>query len=327
MKFKDFIGNNRVTEQLGALMDSDRFPHAIIIEGEQGLGKKTLARELATALVCRGEEKPCYECSQCKKAMGKIHPDIYEYIPSGTANSFHVDTVRDIINDAYMQPNEADFKVYILANAECMNTSAQNALLKILEEPPAYVVFILTVNSKSALLSTVLSRSVTVTLEGVSISEGAKHIASRNENIDFIQAEKTLETFNGNIGKAVDSLKDTKAAELVGVCNDICKALENGDEYGILTACSAFQKDRQSIVFFCDFLKNIFRDALTAGNGCEYISGQAESAELLKSCLSRQSLLRLVQACDDLKKTALMNVNNSLIITKICYSLKNAVSR
>lgn len=323
MKFKNFIGNERVINQLIALMDSGHFPHAVIIEGEQGLGKKTLARELAAALVCRGEEKPCYECSQCKKAMGKIHPDIFECVPSGTANSFHVDTVRDIINDAYMQPNEADFKVYILANAQCMNASAQNALLKILEEPPAYAVFILTVTSKSALLSTVLSRSVTVALEGVNISEGAKYIASRNADIDFTQAEKTLETFNGNIGKAVDSLKDTKTAELVEVCNDICKAIAGGNEYGILTACSAFQKDRQSIVFACDLLKNIFRDALTAGNGCEYISGQSESAELLKSRLSRQSLLRLVEACDDLKKTALMNVNNSLVITKICYSLKN----
>ena len=324
MKFKNFIGNERVINQLIALMDSGHFPHAVIIEGEQGLGKKTLARELAAALVCRGEEKPCYECSQCKKAMGKIHPDIFEYVPSGTANSFHVDTVRDIINDAYMQPNEADFKVYILANAECMNASAQNALLKILEEPPAYAVFILTVTSKSALLSTVLSRSVTVALEGVNISEGAKYISSRNADIEFTQAEKTLETFNGNIGKAVDSLKDTKTAELVGVCNDICKALAGGNEYGILTACSAFQKDRQSIVFACDLLENIFRDALTAGNGCEYISGQSESANLLKSRLSRQSLLRLVEACDDLKKTALMNVNNSLVITKICYSLRNA---
>lgn len=327
MKFKAFIGNERVTNQLGALLDSGHFPHAIIIEGEQGLGKKTLAREIAAALVCRGEEKPCYECTQCKKAVGKIHPDIFEYIPSGTANSFHVDTVRDIINDAYLQPNESDYKVYILANAECMNASAQNALLKILEEPPEYVVFIMTVSSKSALLSTVLSRSVTVSLEGVNISDGARFIAKNNADIDFGQAEKTLETFNGNIGKAVDSLKDTKTAELVGVCNDICKALAGGDEYSILTACSVFQKDRQSIVFACDLLKNIFRDALIAGDECEYISGQVESAKLLKSRLSRQSLVKLSEACTDLKKTALMNVNNSLIITKICYSLKNAVGR
>lgn len=169
MKLTNFIGNEKVVDSLSKLFEGGRFPHALIIEGEDGIGKKTLARDLACTLVCRGDDKPCGECTQCKKAIAGIHPDISEYIPAGGVNSFHVDTVRNIINDAYIQPNEADYKIYILANAHCMNQNAQNALLKILEEPPKYVVFILTTNSKSALLSTVLSRSVCVTLEGVKL--------------------------------------------------------------------------------------------------------------------------------------------------------------
>ena len=75
MKFKGFIGNEKTVERLGVLMNSGHFPHALIIEGEKGIGKKTLALEIAAALVCRGDEKPCYECSQCKKAFEKIqHP-------------------------------------------------------------------------------------------------------------------------------------------------------------------------------------------------------------------------------------------------------------
>lgn len=329
MNFHDFnfIGNENAVSRLGKLLESGRFPHAVIIEGEAGLGKKSFAGFLAAALVCRGEDKPCGECSQCKKARDKVHPDIFEYVPSGAANSFHVDTVREIINDAYMQPNEADYKVYILADAHCMNSSAQNALLKILEEPPSYAVFILTASSKSAMLPTVLSRSVEIKLEAVDIEKGAQYISSVNADIDIADARKAVETFNGNIGKAIDSLKDTKTAELVGVCNDICRALAQSNEYAILTACSAFQKDRQSIAFACSLLKNIFRDALVANDSCEYISGQRESAALLRSKLSRAQLLRLCNVCDELKKTALMNVNNSLIITKICYSLKTAVDR
>lgn len=107
-------------------------------------------------------------------------------------NSFHVDTVRNIINDAYIQPNEADYKIYILANAHCMNQNAQNALLKILEEPPKYVVFILTTNSKSALLSTVLSRSVCVTLEGVDIERATEYITSHTDDVDYETAKKQL---------------------------------------------------------------------------------------------------------------------------------------
>lgn len=327
MKLTNFIGNEKVIDRLSKLLESGRFPHALIIEGEEGIGKKTLARDLACALVCRGEDKPCGECSQCKKAMSGIHPDISEYIPSGTANSFHVDTVRNIINDAYVQPNEADYKVYILANAHCMNPNAQNALLKILEEPPKYVVFILTTESKSALLSTVLSRSVCVSLEGVDIGRVANYITSHCEGVDYNTAKKTAETFNGNIGKAISSLQDSKTSELVDVCNKICKALASSNEYEMLTLCSAFQKDRQGVVFACDLLKNIFRDALLAGDVSEHISGQEESAALLKSSLSRQSLVKLMSTCDELKSMALSNANNALLITKFCYSLNRAIGR
>lgn len=327
MKLTNFIGNEKVIDRLSKLMESGRFPHALIIEGEEGIGKKTLAKDIACALVCRGDDKPCGECSQCKKAIGAIHPDISEYIPAGTANSFHVDTVRNIINDAYVQPNEADYKIYILANAHCMNQNAQNALLKILEEPPKYVVFILTTNSKSALLSTVLSRSVCVSLEGVDIERAANYITSYCENVDYNTAKKTVETFNGNIGKAIDSLQDSKMSELVDVCNKICKALATSNEYEMMTLCSVFQKDRQGVVFACDLLKSIFRDALFAGESSEHISGQEESAALLKSSLSRQSLIKLINTCDELKSTALSNANIALLITKFCYSLNRAIGR
>ncbi|MGN1122786.1 MAG: ATP-binding protein [Eubacterium sp.] len=327
MDFKGFIGNSRVTDSLGALIDSHRFPHAVVIEGEQGLGKKTLARCIAKALVCRGDNKPCGECSQCRKAEEGIHPDIFEYSSAQTANSFHISTVREIINDAYMQPNEAEYKVYILANAHFMNTAAQNAILKILEEPPSYAVFLLTADSKSMLLDTVLSRSVVVALEGVDANEGAKYICESLDSVDFEAAKKTIQTFNGNIGKSIDSLKDTKTAELVDACREICRALVDDSEYALLKACAIFQKDRQSIVFACELLKNIFRDALCSDASNDCISGQIESARLLKSRLTRQKLTRLVSVCDELKKAVLMNVNNSLIITKICYSLREAVGR
>ena len=327
MKLTNFIGNEKVIDRLSKLIESGRFPHALIIEGEEGIGKKTLAKDIACALVCRGNDKPCGECAQCKKAIAAIHPDISEYIPAGTANSFHVDTVRNIINDAYVQPNEADYKIYILANAHCMNQNAQHALLKILEEPPKYVVFILTTNSKSALLSTVLSRSVCVSLEGVDIERAANYITSHCENVDYNTAKKTVETFNGNIGKAIDSLQDSKTSELVDVCNKICKALATSNEYEMMTLCSVFQKDRQGVVFACDLLKSIFRDALFAGKSSEHISGQEESAALLKSSLSRQSLIKLINTCDELKSTALSNANNALLITKFCYSLNRAIGR
>lgn len=327
MKALDFVGNNRVIDQLGCLIDSGRFPHALIIEGEQGLGKRTLARQLAAALVCRSESKPCMECAQCRKAVQNIHPDIFEHSASGGANSFHVDVVRNVISDAFVQPNEAEYKVYILGNADCMSVSAQNALLKVLEEPPSYVVFILTASSKSMMLETVLSRSVVVTLEGVPLDDGVKYISNHFDDVDKSNIKANLEAFNGNIGKAIDVLQEGKTGDLTNVCVELCKALVNDNEYALLTACSVFQKDRQGIVFAMELLKNIFRDALIYSSGCDLISGQLETITLLKNKLTRQKLIDLIAICDKLKEMALMNSNNSLLITKICYSLREAVGR
>lgn len=323
----DFVGNERTIEQVGVLIDSGHFPHAVVIEGEKGLGKKTLASFIAAALVCRGENKPCFDCTQCNKAKGHIHPDIFEYSASGAANSFHVDVVRDVIKDVYIKPNEADYKVYILGNADCMSVSAQNALLKVLEEPPEYVVFILTAQSKSMLLETVLSRSVVITLEGVDRNAGAKYIVSHCDNIGFDDAKKLLSTFNGNIGKTIDSIKDGKTLELANICCDICRALVEDNEYSLLRACSVFQKDRQSIVFACDFLKNIFRDSLVYSGDSNVLSGRGDVASMLKTKLTKQKLIDLISVCDKLKTMALMNSNNSVLITKICYSLREAVGR
>lgn len=327
MKTSDFIGNKRIRDQLECLIDSKRFPQAVVIEGEQGTGRKTLARMLAQALVCRGDEKPCGQCAQCRKAQERVHPDVFEYVSATAANSFHIDVVRDVIKDVYVQPNEAAHKVYILANADSMSISAQNALLKVLEEPPSYAVFILTVRSKSKMLPTILSRSVVFSLEGVDCSEGAEYISSKFSDISFADAKSRLETFNGNIGKTIDSFFDGKENEIAGICRDMCRALVDENEYSLLCICSAFQKDRESIVFACEFLKNIFRDALVYGSKSEMISGNSDTAKLLRTRLTRQKLAALMDVCDTLKRMATMNSNNSLLITKICYSLREAAGR
>jgi DNA polymerase-3 subunit delta' len=324
MELKNFAGNKRALGMLSSLIEAGRLPHAILIEGESGLGKKTLARLLAQTLVCRSDDKPCGECAQCHKAQKGLHPDISEYIPSGAPNSFKIDMVRDNIRDAVMQPNEAEYKIYILAEAHCMNLNAQNALLKILEEPPEYAVFILTAQSKSAMLDTVLSRSYTVSLEGVPSDEGAAIVCDRLDGVDFATAKSVLETYNGNIGKTLDALKDSKTGELAAVCADICKALVDEREYSLLTACSKLSGDRQSALTVCTMLKNVFRDALVAGDGVEYTSGQEELAVLLRDKLGRQRLVSLVQTAEELKAYAEANANGSLLITKLCYSLRRA---
>lgn len=328
MKFIDFIGNERAKNQLDFLYASGRFPHAIIIEGDEGLGKRTFAREIALNLFCKSaEHAPCRACPQCSKVLKKIHPDIYEYSASGSVRSFHVDVIRDIKNDIIMQPNEADYKVYILGNCQGMSESAQNAILKILEEPPEYAVFILTVTTKSALLETVLSRSVVITLEGVDSAKAAKYICEHNEEVDYNTAANAVGIWNGNIGKAIESINDGKLSKISNIAENICNALLSDHEYDLLTVCSVFEKDRDTLVSVMNYLKTIFRDALLLSNNSDLLSAKEDTVKKLSSRFSKDKILKLIQSCDDIRILARKNGNNAILITKVCYEFRRSQGR
>lgn len=328
MKFSDFVGNEKVKQQLSYLVESSRLPHAIIIEGEQGIGKRTFARELVLNLFCRNDyDKPCRICAQCSKVIKGIHPDIYEYSAPGGVRSFHIDVIRDIKEDVYMQPNEAEYKVYILGNCQCMGEPAQNALLKILEEPPSYALFILTVTTKSALLETVLSRSVVISLEGVDNKIAAEYICSKNESVDYDDAFNAASVWSGNIGKAVESLNNGKFSKINEIAQNICKSLLAENEFELLKSCSVFEKDRETLISVMNFLKSIFRDAIIYNDTSEILSGQLETAKMLSSRLSREKIIKLIYACENVCELAEKNGNNAILITKICYELRRAQNR
>lgn len=128
-----------------------RFPQSLIIMGE-----KDLATELAKTYLCEGENIPCGHCIHCRKVAEGIHPDIQFWGEDG--ESLKVEAVRKLRSDAYVRPNEAERKIYVIEAAEKLNASGQNALLKLLEEGPAYAVFFFLVKNPEALLPTLRSR-------------------------------------------------------------------------------------------------------------------------------------------------------------------------
>lgn len=151
---------NESKKNVDRFLKKNRLPHAILVEGSDEDLKSKLIRYIANAMVCEGTLKPCGECLHCKKAQSNIHPDIEFIKPSGTLKSFSVDTVRKIRENANILPNEAQRKVYVLNGTDQMSIGAQNSLLKILEEPPRCVTFILGVKSAQSLLPTVRSRTM-----------------------------------------------------------------------------------------------------------------------------------------------------------------------
>lgn len=154
-----FDFDRQTVDALSSLESNGRIPHAIIIEGSDREKTLAAARFLSMYAVCAADEKPCGVCSQCHKAKNSAHPDIYYAQPEGKSGGYSIKQLRKIIDDAYIIPNDADSKVYILAEAESrLSAVQQNSLLKLIEEPPKNVVFIFTCENSRNFLITIRSR-------------------------------------------------------------------------------------------------------------------------------------------------------------------------
>ena len=206
-----------------------------------------------------------------------------------------------------------------------MNESAQNSILKILEEPPEYAVFILTTSSKSKLLTTVLSRCVSFQLEGVLSDEAAEFVSKSTES-DFHEAKEILLSYNGNIGKTINALKDGKMKKNTEIAENICNSLINGTEYQLMIYCGEFEDNSEAIIGVFDMLTLLFRDALVLKNGSKnLLFGNEKAAKDVCESFSEKKILNLLNCCEEIKEDALKNANNALLITKICYSLRRAI--
>ncbi len=168
MGFDSLLGNIRLKENLQASLAKNRMSHFYLISGPAGSGKKTLARLLSAALLCKGTQKPCLQCAACRKVMANTHPDIIT-VTDEEHKTVAVKIVRQVRDDMFIKPNEGERKIYVFPQE--LGIEGQNALLKVLEEPPEYGVAILLTDNPEKILTTVRSRCTELSLQSLSAQE------------------------------------------------------------------------------------------------------------------------------------------------------------
>ncbi|MBQ7597690.1 MAG: hypothetical protein IJU56_03825 [Clostridia bacterium] len=261
-------------------VQSGRLSHAVILEGADAETRKLAATQLAKAIVCTGDRPPCGVCRACKKAQSGNHPDIHFLEKDEKSAFLKVDAVRALKELAMLLPNDGERSVFVILEAQFMNVQAQNALLKILEEPAKHVHFILTADSKSILLETIRSRATSFSLQQSDVSPA-------------LQSEEG---------------KQAARAVLQALC---------GTEFDLLTACAVFQKDKALLQAALGEMELILRDALLSGVAVQTLTEEHALAEKLRGQFTTGKLLQMRAQLGELLSATKANANQNLTATAL----------
>ena len=279
MSYKRPMADESVINILLGSIKNDTDTHAYLFEGEKGLQKRQTASYFAAALLCENDKSvPCGECESCIQAMSGNNPDIKSMALSDITDkkSIGADDVRAIISDVYTRPFKAEKKVYILEDGDALTVQAQNALLKVLEEPPAYAVFIICTSNGELILPTVRSRTRVVRFASASDRQIIEYVIKKYPDMAE-RAEFVASFAEGVLGRADFICSDELAIKLRNQALEFVKILLEGrDEDGIFKMCDIFEEYRKDKNISCDtsqllldFMLSYFKDIL-------YILGAAE---------------------------------------------------
>jgi len=200
LSFENIVGNTKIKQELKNVANSNAVSHSYLFVGEEGIGKKQIAREFAKMILCLSQEKEnCNQCDSCIKFISNNNPDFIEISEDG--NSIKIAQIRELQEKIYQKPIVSSKKVVIIDNSEKMTEEAQNSLLKTLEEPPEYIVIILITSNENKLLNTIKSRCLKLSFVNIDSKEMLEYI-DQNQEIQK-PSQSILELCNGSIGRLI----------------------------------------------------------------------------------------------------------------------------
>ena len=324
--FSDIVGHNQIIEHLKNAIQMEKVSHAYIFNGENNSGKMMLAEAFATALQCEEHgTEGCMNCRSCRQAKEHNQPDII-YVTHEKPNLISVDDIRhQLNNDIVIKPYSSKYKIYIVDEAEKMNAQAQNALLKTIEEPPAYGIILLLTTNADAFLPTILSRCITLNLKSVQEEMIKKHLMQKHQIPDY-QAEVCAAFAQGNVGKAIQLASSGEFNELKSAALSLVKRLEDMDLYELNQQIKDISEYKNQIEEYFDLLTLWFRDVLymKATNDVNNLIFKDEVYDIKKQAAKRTyaGIENIRKALEDARTRLKANVNFDLVIELLLLTIK-----
>ncbi len=330
-KFADIIGQEQIKEHLQNALQREKISHAYILNGERNSGKEFIAKIFASALQCEkpdgssGMLEPCGECHSCKQMASKNQPDV-KYISHEKPGSIGVEDIRSQINgDVAIKPYSSPRKIYIINEGEKMTVQAQNALLKTLEEPPAYtVILILTMNMES-LLPTVLSRCTALNMKPVRDNQIKKFLMEVMQVPDY-KADLCAAFARGNIGKAKLLASSEEFEHVKEEAVTLLKYINDMEISEIVAAIKKINEYKLDVNDYFDILAIWYRDVLLfkATNDANHLIFKEEIPYIRKVAdrSAYEGIEKIIHALDKSKQRLNANVNFDLTMELLLLTIK-----
>lgn len=317
MIFEGLLGHETVKVSLGRAIARDRISNAYVFEGIKGVGKKLCAKLFSQALVCETQDA-CGKCPLCIQASAGTLPDITTLQKNKDKASVGVDNVREqIISEVYLKPRNASRKIFIIDEGDDLSVEAQNALLKVLEEPPQYVTFIICVTNKEKLLSTVLSRSQVVTFFPLGTELVCDYL-TENCNVAQTTAETIAKLSQGSIGMAQELCNNPdKQARIEKSINALINLKKNSQK--LREMVEFLTEEKENITEIIDYLMTFLRDCVMVKTNLEascVFSDKVSAIRVFTADISKKKLISAFDKLNKLKVSLKQNLNFNATVSE-----------
>lgn len=315
MPFDQLLGNDALKSRLASEARQGRLSHCYLIAGPEGSGKRTLARLVAAAAQCEAGAPPCGVCLPCRKVLAGVHPDV-SVVDDPDHKQLPAERVRAARAGVFIRPNEGRRKILIFPRAQDMNAAGQNALLKLLEEPPAYAMFLLLADTAEKLLPTIRSRCAALRLAPLPDGLLRAELARRFPDAPPDRLGAALSGSGGFLGRAVALLE----AEPLPQTPQFAKAYGEGDTLELLSLfCSMEKLNRDRLLPVVQEFRRLIVEALLYRQGATAASPAAMAVAVRRT---PQALLAAAGALEEAAADCRANVNTATICAALFARLR-----